>query len=664
MLVLIFSTNNLATAQSSELLTILNPDPQNSDAFGWGTSISGNKLVIGAPTDDTFALNSGIAYLYDTSGNLLQTFNNPTPNLGDLFGVSVSISGNNVLIGAFLDNIGPAFNAGSVYLFDTASGNLLQTFNNPTPDMGDLFGRSVSISGNIVLIGAPFDDTGALDAGIAYLYDATSGNLLHTLTNPTPGDQDIFGHLVSISGNNVLIGADGDDTGATATGSAYLYDAITGNLLQTFNNPDPDFADRFGTSVNISGNTILIGAPFDSTGAPQAGMAYLYDTSGNLLHTFPNPTPEKKDLFGYQGSISGNNVLISAINDDTGATNSGIVYLYDATTGNLLKTYPNPTPDPNDNFGTIVSMFNNIVLIGSPGDNTGAPGAGAAYLLFEPTTDTDLDGIPDVLDNCDIIINPGQEDIDNDGIGDRCDILHLISQDTEINSIFVVLNGQTMQIDSGVTLNNLDRVIIDGTLNIAGTFINQPGTRLINTSTGTINNNLGGTIINSAIAVIVNNGGGIINNNSIDAIVNSGIIINNAGSIINNNSLGQITNNNGALILNGVSSSINNVGGSITSSGLIISNGVGANMENTGTIDNLAGGIIVIANSGITNNNSGGLITNNNGGSGFIGSGSTLNINSGSTLDNSLGGNWFVDCGGILNNNGNISGLIINIVCP
>ncbi len=208
-------------------------------------------------------------------GVLLQTFNNPTPASGDEFGFSVSVSGNNVLVGAPKDDTGFQ-DAGSAYLFDATTGNLLQTINNPTPAFGDQFGFSVSVSGNFVLVGARGDDTGASSAGSAYLFDATTGNLLQTFNNPIPASSDFFGTSVSVFGNNVRVGAFFDDTGASNAGSAYLFDATTGNLLQTINNPTPEFGDEFGTSVSVSGNNVLVGAPNDGTGASDAGSAYLF----------------------------------------------------------------------------------------------------------------------------------------------------------------------------------------------------------------------------------------------------------------------------------------------------------------------------------------------------------------------------------------------------
>src|SRR5262245_56702629 len=72
-------------------------------------------------------------------------------------------------------------------------GALLHTFHNPTPAAGDFFGTAVAVSGGRVLVGAPNNDTGALNAGSAYLYDAVTGQLLHTFHNPTPAAYDDFG---------------------------------------------------------------------------------------------------------------------------------------------------------------------------------------------------------------------------------------------------------------------------------------------------------------------------------------------------------------------------------------------------------------------------------------------------------------------------------------
>ena len=108
-------------------------------------------------------------------------------------------------------------------MFDT-SGKLLETYNNPTPEIRDRLGHSVDIYENYILAGAHLEDTGAKDAGSAYLFD-TSGKLLETFNNPIPEHDDRFAHSVSISGNYILVSSDGDDTGAENAGSAYLFES-------------------------------------------------------------------------------------------------------------------------------------------------------------------------------------------------------------------------------------------------------------------------------------------------------------------------------------------------------------------------------------------------------------------------------------------------------
>ncbi len=146
-----------------------------------------------------------------------------------------------------------------------------------------------------MLIGASGDDTGATDAGAAYLF-STNGTLLTTFTNPTPAATDWFGYSVAAVGSDrVLIGAYQDDTGATDAGAAYLF-STNGTLLTTFTNPTPAAGDYFGISVAAVGSDrVLIGAYGDDTGAADAGAAYLFSTNGTLLTTFTNPTPAASD---------------------------------------------------------------------------------------------------------------------------------------------------------------------------------------------------------------------------------------------------------------------------------------------------------------------------------------------------------------------------------
>lgn len=365
--------------------TFNDPTPGIYQDFGGSVAISGNCVLVGA-TGDTYGMGGGRAYLFDAAtASQIRAFDNPTPASNDRFGSSVAISGNYVLVGAYTNDAG-ASQAGSTYLLDAATGSLLWTFNNPTPEDYEAFGFSVAISGNNIVVGAPHDNGGAADAGAVYLYDAGTGSLLLMIEDPTPVSYELFGYSVAIQGNNVLVGARYDYTGGLGAGAAYLYDAATGALLRTFNNPSPANNDYFGESVAISANRVLIGASGDNAGAGNAGAAHLFDgASGALLRTFNNPTPASNDYFGASVAISGNNVLVGAFSDDTGEVNAGSAYLFDAATGSLRQTFNNPSPELNDRFGDAVAISGDGVLVGVRSDNpAGADGAGTAYLYTCP----------------------------------------------------------------------------------------------------------------------------------------------------------------------------------------------------------------------------------------------------------------------------------------
>jgi hypothetical protein len=362
-------------------------NPQTGCLFGYSVAADGNLAVVGAPYTSAqgFAA-TGIAYVFNTSTHaLVATLANPAPENMVRFGSTVAISGSNVIVGApGVDTA--AADAGAAYIFDAATGNLLRTLANPMPAESDDFGMSVAISGNAAVVGAPNDDTGATDSGAAYIYDAAKGSLLRTLVNPSPATGDYFGMSVAISGYTVVAGTPYDDTGATDSGAAYTYDATNGSLLRTLVNPSPAAGDHFGMSVAIAGSIAAVGAPYDDSGATDSGTAYTYDAAaGSLLRTFVNPTPAASDYFGYGICISGSTLVIGALRDDTGATDAGSAYTFNATTGELLHTLANPTPAAGDFFGYSAAISGNVVTVGAVQDDSSATDAGAAY-VFDAAT--------------------------------------------------------------------------------------------------------------------------------------------------------------------------------------------------------------------------------------------------------------------------------------
>jgi hypothetical protein len=134
-----------------------------------------------------------------------------------------------------------------------------------------------------------------VNAGSAHVFDTTNGALIHTLNNPAPTMGDNFGRSVSISGDHVVIGADGDDPGGVAAaGAAYLFDTVTGALLRTFTKPTPGASDFFGSSVGVSSRYVVVGVPRDNPGGVgDAGSAYLYDADSPAPPCLQLPATEQ-----------------------------------------------------------------------------------------------------------------------------------------------------------------------------------------------------------------------------------------------------------------------------------------------------------------------------------------------------------------------------------
>jgi hypothetical protein len=201
---------------------------------------------------------------------------------------------------------------------------------------------------------------GARNAGAAYLFD-TNGALLTTFTNPAPATFNYFGHSVaSVGTERVFIGAPQADEGAEDAGVAYLF-STNGALLTTITNPSPALDDSFGARVAVLGSDrMVISAIYDDIGATNSGAAYLFSTNGTLLNTFTNPTPGASDAFGARVAALGNDrVIIGATYDDLGATDAGVAYLF---------SIPAPAAPP---LLTIRKTTTNTVAITWPSPSTG-----------------------------------------------------------------------------------------------------------------------------------------------------------------------------------------------------------------------------------------------------------------------------------------------------
>jgi len=308
-------------------------DGAADDNFGFSVSISGDTAIVGAYGDGAA---SGSAYIFNRVGTTWTQQAKLTASDGvadDYFGSSVSISGDTAIVGAPGDDDN-GNNSGSAYIF-IRSGNFWSGQGKLTATDGsayDSFGYSVSISGDTAIVGAYADSDNSFLSGSAYIFNRV-GTVWTQQAKLTASDgvtEDYFGYSVSISGNTAIVGARGD---IIYTGSAYIFNRV-GTIWTEQTKlmaSDAETSDSFGVSVSISGDTVIVGAGSDNDNGIRSGSAYIFNRVGtewSQQAKFIASDGAAEDYFGSSVSISGDTTIIGAPNNDDNGGNSGSVYFF------------------------------------------------------------------------------------------------------------------------------------------------------------------------------------------------------------------------------------------------------------------------------------------------------------------------------------------------
>lgn len=263
------------------------PDPgaNNKDGFGWSVAVSGGTVAVGVPREDG---GIGDTYLYSQSkGNWpttpTESFTDPTSTVVDDYGISVSLVGSTLVVGAdgTPGTAGTRASPGSAFLYSADKGGWPSdpdvTLNDPLATNNDGFGSAVAIAGHTLVVGA----RGAINPDYpdaAYEFSKTKAGW-PTTPNAVLGRsggnlQHYFGFAVATNGSMAVVGAPGAYVGPTAL---YAYAKRSGNwpTSPTFEPDDPDSAgyDGYGETLGISGDTVIAGAWETDT---DHGVAYLY----------------------------------------------------------------------------------------------------------------------------------------------------------------------------------------------------------------------------------------------------------------------------------------------------------------------------------------------------------------------------------------------------
>ncbi|MFC1962736.1 hypothetical protein ACFLWB_01895 [Chloroflexota bacterium] len=311
------------------------------------------------------------------------------------FGSSVSISEDTLVVGSVNDDDnGPA--SGSAYVFvrnEDDSWNQQAKLTASDGAARDGFGSSVSISEDTLVVGSYYDDDNGVESGSAYVFvrnEDDSWNQQAKLTASDGAEGDIFGVSVSISEDTIVVGSHLDDDNGPASGSAYVFlrkEDDSWNQQAKLTASDGSEGDKFGVSVSISEDTLVVGSYCDDDNGVQSGSAYVFvrndDDSWSQQAKIIPSDGSILDHFGDNIAISGDTILANAPYDDDNGTNSGSVYAFmrseDSSWSQRAKFTASDSHGFNG-FGFSVAVCKDTILIGAPHDNDNGVSSGSVYV--------------------------------------------------------------------------------------------------------------------------------------------------------------------------------------------------------------------------------------------------------------------------------------------
>jgi len=323
----------------SEQAELVADDAANNDLNGWTVDVDGNTVVTGAYTNDAAGSNSGAAYVFTRSGTTWSQQQKLVPAdaaAEDGLGYSVAIDGDTALVASVADDDNGQ-DSGAAYVFVRSGSTWTEQAKLVASDGAafDNFGFWLDVDGDTAVIGAAGDnDGGAFNTGSAYVFvrSATTWTEQAKLvaSDATAGDQ--FGHGVTVDGDVIAVGAPFDDDVGADSGSVYLFRRVgtAWSLEDKMFALDGATLDRFGSSVATNGSVVVIGAPRDGVVGDQRGSAYVFtDTGGDWTETTKLVPADNDtgDQFGISVAISGD-VIVGAHNDDDDGNNSGSAYVF------------------------------------------------------------------------------------------------------------------------------------------------------------------------------------------------------------------------------------------------------------------------------------------------------------------------------------------------
>ncbi|NOT00765.1 MAG: hypothetical protein HOP29_09070 [Phycisphaerales bacterium] len=270
---------------------------------------------------------------------------------------------------------------------------------NSTP--GEAFGQRVAISGETVVAGASGHDHAGFDRGAAYVFQHGGTGWMQTaeLLAPDGQDSDRFSEP-GIDGDVVVIGAVYDDDNGTSSGSAYVFERDglgTWSFVKKLARTNAEMGDEFGNEPSIDGDTVVIPASQSSATSFQPGKVYVFQQNeggsnnwGQVKLLTITGDGTNRDGFCGDVAVEGDVIVAGASNHDTGGVgNSGAAFVFERNAGGTnnwgqTAKLTDCIPESESAFGGSVAIANDVILVGAQTDDTAGANAGAVYVFVKP----------------------------------------------------------------------------------------------------------------------------------------------------------------------------------------------------------------------------------------------------------------------------------------
>ena len=381
-------------------------DPSENARFGSAVAIDNVFAVIGSSDDNTDGADAGSAYLFEVVDSVWvqrQKFLPGDASAGARFGASVSLSktvtGTATGVVVAVGSPGLENEQGSVFIFRESSGVLSQEQKVEADDgaAGDGFGESLSLHGDVLVVGSAGHSASGIHSGAVYVYrfNGNSWSLETKLRAPVITAGDLFGASVGVYDNLIAVGASRDDSSGTDAGMVYVFrhDGATWLLEQRLIAEDGFDFDLLGSSVDVADSLIIAGAyGNDLRGQKNAGSAYIWRNDGlQWIQEIRLEADDaaKDDHFGISVALTDSLAVVGSHWDNQKGDFSGSAYVFqNETTGwNQIYKLTASDGDDLDLFGEAVAVSGYTAFIGTPRHDDTATDSGSAYFYAIPRPD-------------------------------------------------------------------------------------------------------------------------------------------------------------------------------------------------------------------------------------------------------------------------------------